>query len=119
MANEEMQQKIQNLRDKLDLQKQQVTVLNDLWLTLFTDEVYQIEAGQFMIWLRKYEFDHIVSAFESGADWLSTERQKIEEGAEGALESAPGKFSLIRIVSKNMVKRREIEQLKAKRGHHG
>ena len=55
------------------------------------------------------------SSFESGADWLSTEIQKIEEGAEDALPQPPGKINLIKIVSKNMVNRKVISEVKAKR----
>ena len=110
-----IQEKIQQLREKLELQKQQVDVLSDLWNSLFPDPKFQIDSGQFLTWIRKYEFDHIVSSFEAGADWLSIENQKIEEGAEDALPQPPGKINLIKIVSKNMVNRKVISEVKAKR----
>jgi hypothetical protein len=110
-----IQEKIQQLREKLELQKQQVEVLSDLWYTLFPSPIHKIDPGQFLTWLRKYEFDHVVASFESGADWLSTEMQKIEEGAEDALPQPPGKINLIKIVSKNMVNRKVISEVKAKR----
>src|ERR1035438_1627238 len=110
-----MQDKIQQLREKLELQKQQVDVLSEYWNNLFPSHIHKIEPGQFLIWLRKYEFDHIVSSFEAGADWFSTEMQKIEEGAEDALPQPPGKINLVKVVSKNMVNRRIIAEAKAKR----
>src|ERR1017187_4754423 len=94
--NSNMQEKIQQLREKLELQKRQVDVLSDLWVYLFPSPQHQIEHGQFLIWLRKYEFDWIVAAFEAGADWLNTEMQKIEEGDEKALPEPPGKISLVK-----------------------
>lgn len=115
MTDTSMQEKIQELREKLALQKQQVDVLSDLWNSLFPEPEFEITNGQYLIWLRKYEFDHIVSSFESGADWLSTEMQKIETGAEDALPEPPGKISLIRIVSKSMVTKRTISEAKARR----
>jgi hypothetical protein len=110
-----MQEKIQQLREKLDLQKQQVSVLSDLWNSLFPETAYQITTGQFLIWIRKYEFDHIVSSFEAGADWFSTENQKIEENAEDALPELPGRINLVKVVSKNMVNRKILAETKAKR----
>jgi len=115
MTDKSMQEKIQQLREALELQKQQVDVLSEYWDTLFPSPIHKIEPGQFLIWLRKYEFDHIVSSFEAGADWFSTEMQKIEEGAEDALPQPPGRISLIKVVSKNMVNRRILAEQRAKR----
>jgi hypothetical protein len=95
-----MQEKIQQLRERLDLQKQQVSVLTDLWNSLFPDPVYEITTGQFLTWIRKYEFDWIVSAFESGADWLSTEIQAFEEKPDEW--ELPGKINLVKVVSANL-----------------
>jgi len=115
MIDKQMQEKIQHLRERLELQKEQVNVLRDLWNSLFSEAAFEITQGQFLIWLRKYEFDHIVSSFEAGADWLSTEVQKIEEGAEDALAEPPGKINLVKVVSKSMVNRKVIAEAKGRR----
>jgi len=116
MADNSMQDKIKSLRDKLELQKQQVEVLTDFWNLLFPDPEYAITQGQFLVWLRRYDFDSIAKYFEEGAVWLSMVLQKIEEGEGQDSEPEPhGKINLIKIVSKKLSDNKIITAAKERR----
>ena len=117
------QEMIQQLREKLTLQRQQVEVLQELWGELFPDPAFEIPATQFLVWLRKYDFEVIMDSFEKGADFISQTDQKIveaeiarEKGEEVKEEPSPvTKLVLIKYVSKVMVFRKAEAKLKASR----
>jgi hypothetical protein len=108
-------EKVQQLKAKLDLERQQVDVLTELWDSWFPYPHFDLAPAQFRNWLRKYEWDIIIAAFEKGADFISTQNQKIETGAEDAMPEPPARLNLVLYVSKTMVLKTAEAKVKAGR----